>query len=109
MKVELNAANYERACEALGIRPLRVTFWPGTKPGSADTRGTWSPAGVIDVYLGAFTESKSNITHLTKAITRTILHELRHEFQHTHWSRGDLNDKPGAYWTTKIEEDAREW
>jgi len=104
MYVRVDKAELRRACEALKVTEPLVTI---SEDDHGKTHGEYHHNGHIYIYCGTERPTGS-LLYLTRDLNRTFLHELRHHWQNT-YQREMFDDKPGAYWTTKCEEDARAW
>jgi hypothetical protein len=106
--VTLNAAIWDRACTDLGMaegdRP-QVVFFPtrgkGNLAGKAMGVYYTAPLDSIEIYTGWEQYERDRLMSAMNELGRTLLHELRHAWQHRTWPKADLGD------VVKKEGDAR--
>lgn len=107
IEVTVDPAAYARACAELRLeREPALHIRAGT---SDTTRGEARP-GRVDLYTGLSRQHHENLRHLTIQLTRTLLHELRHQHQFATWTEKQwAEDARYAYSIKPCEVDARDW
>jgi hypothetical protein len=108
IETTLNQAAFERACNELGLkRSVSVQLRRAARGQS--TRGEAGP-GYINLYVGLETQEMNRLPFVITQITRTLLHELRHQFQFETWSPAKwAEDDRYSYSIKPSEVDARDW
>ena len=99
---------FERACVELGLkRPVRLELRRSNSGGI--TRGEAAP-GQILIYVGLESQEMNRLLFVTTQITRTVLHELRHEWQFENWTQKQWDEDDRYTYNIKPSEvDARDW
>lgn len=105
MFLRVDKGELRRACAALIVTEPTVTI---SEKDAGDCYGNYQRgAQHINIFAGT-TIPGGSLQHQIGHLNRTFLHELRHHWQNT-YAADQFSDKPGAYWTKKSEEDARDW
>lgn len=110
LTAKVNEELYRRVCDELNIDPpsIVVTQLSRRDPQTGRmTLGLWT-LGRITIYLGGIDEySTDRLSAAQRELCDTVLHELRHAWQHAHTT---MLEKPeGNYYTAECEVDAREY
>lgn len=93
--VTVNQEAFDQVCTDLGLdHPVSLVLKRAASRASV-TRGTAGWERVITIYYGLEKQELNRLPFVQSQIVRTILHELRHEWQ--------MEKKPESWW----EDDAR--
>lgn len=98
----LNETIYNLACEALDVTPPTVTIHTHARPGKRAFGDYSAATNHIRLFLGDISNYEyDGLRSATQELVRTLLHELRHAWQHAH------NTNNGS--TPEAEIDAETW
>jgi hypothetical protein len=87
----LDPHKYVELCEAMGIEYAPVAGFVTRRKQAGGTRlyGTYDPmANSIQLYLNLAEQGAEGLRMLAGDLTRTLLHELRHRWQHEQHGAG---------------------
>ena len=108
--VTVNQEVFEKVCNDLGLeRPISLVLKRANSRGQI-TRGSAGWDTIITIYYGLEKQEITRLPFVQSQIVKTILHELRHEWQ--------MEKKPESWWEEDeryqynikpSEVDARDW
>ncbi len=105
--VTLNEVRFKALCESLKLHTeptVRFVQKP-VSSGSARLQGTYS-MGKVSIFFGFPNEELESLRFVASEITATLLHEVRHHWQHEKWDSVRLDDKEIDYCDRATERDA---
>jgi len=110
IKVEINDPIFQKVCEDLGLEhPVSVVLKPAASRASA-TRGMAAWNRVITIYYGMEKQEVTRLPFVISQVSKTILHELRHEWQFENWTDKQWDDDARYAYNIKPSEiDARDF
>lgn len=96
-------------CERLSIEMPRYRFIQAPVASTVHGRALSSSRGIV-ISLGHYNHGNETLRHVTRQVTHTFLHELRHLFQYATWTteQWEKNDEY-PYRHQPCEIDANEW
>ena len=81
IKVEINDPIFQKVCEDLGLeRPVNVILKPAVSRASV-LRGTAKWNRTVTIYYGMEKQEVTRLPFVISQVSKTILHELRHQWQ----------------------------
>jgi len=110
IKVTMNDEVFQKVCLDLGLeRPVIMHLKPAASRAQT-TRGTAEWDRTITIYYGMEKQEVNRLPFVISQISRTILHELRHEWQFENWTEKQWEDDARySYYIKPSEVDARDW
>lgn len=89
IKATINEARYRELCESMGLtKPPRIRILPGKVANGVRTHGTMDfAAWTVRLNVGVDSDAIEKLRFIQSEAVATLLHELRHAFQHLTWSK----------------------
>lgn len=110
IKVAISQAAFERLCRQLGLKKDYIVTLKRAEWDVSTLRGTAAVDGKVTIYYGIQSQQINKLRYVQAQIVRTVLHEMRHQFQFENWSEGQWAiDEKYEYNIKPSEIDAREF
>ena len=108
--ITINDAVFQQLCKDMGLkRPVSVLLKRASSRGSI-TRGQAGWERVITIYYGLEKQEITRLPFVQSQIVKTILHEMRHEWQMETWTEKQWeDDERYSYYIKPSEVDARDF
>jgi hypothetical protein len=108
LRVDLVESELLRFRSDFNLPVIPIRLLPGTSSRDRLTFGTFEHVS-ISLFLGHPWLENAAPRAAAMKLNETLLHELRHQWQAANNGPDAFGDKPGAYWLTNHEVDAREF